>query len=546
MQDGTPRYRPADPPVRTSAGAPAGPFGPHESTLVGRTLPGGLRVLERLGPTPEGTLYAAKYPTGLEVALLTLRPVAGGGSVSRRERLVRGMQIQHPNVAAMYELGELEDGSLYLVLEQLVGKPLSDLVAAGRVFALPEALDLALQAAAGLQAAHRAGFVHGNLSPDTILVTRAPYGRDRVKLIGFVLEPADWRAGVAPPISGPVSARYASPERLVGDPPDERSDVFSLGAVLHHLLTGTPPDSATSDRPVPKIARAVLGIAMSPAPAGRFHTISEFEAALERLAALTANPGGPRIRGRLILGTLGAGLALTTAGILLLPGAKRQAGREVRPVPVARTMDSARTPPGLSADRQVPSTPTATGPPAPTASETRSDAPRTRNNPAGGTRSPAVTRADPPSAPRSRSDTSTIARADTDRRLATGMVATPPPEPPPPLTIQQRAQVFLRIGLDEALGLLGRPVHAIEGMTPLFLGLARSRFPASADTSRPVVRSVYMGPGERLILLDQQRLRPGVKAPAATLTSWRIGAVVLYLHGEARPEVLRSLVRRVR
>ena len=544
IQDGTPRYRPADPPVRTSAGVPADPFGPDDTTLVGRTLPGGLRVLERLGPTPEGTLYEAKYPTGLEVALLTLRPVAGGGNVSRRERLVRGMQIQHPNVAAMYELGELEDGSLYLVLEQLVGKPLSDVVAAGRVFALPEALDLALQAAAGLQAAHRAGFIHGNLSPDTMLVTRAPYGRDRVKLIGFVLEPADWRAGVAPPISGPVSARYASPERLVGDPPDERSDVFSLGAVLHHLLTGAPPDSGTVDRPVPKIARAVLGTAMSPAPAGRFHTISEFEAALERLAALAANPGGPRIRGRLILGAVGAGLALTTTGILLLPGVKRRAGSEERPVPVARTIDSTRTPPALSTDRRAPSDPRATGPPAPTASEARSLAPPTRNNPAGST--PAVASADPPPATRSRSDPSTIPGVETDRPLETGMVSTSPPDAPPPLTIQQRAQVFLRIGLDEALGLLGRPVHAIEGMTPLFLGLARSPFPASADTSRPVVRSVYMGPGERLILLDQQRLRPGSKAPAPTLTSWRIGAVVLYLHGEARPEVLRSLVKRVR
>jgi hypothetical protein len=61
-----------------------------------------------------------------------------------------------------------------------------------------------------------------------------------------------------------------------------------------------------------------------------------------------------------------------------------------------------------------------------------------------------------------------------------------------------------------------------------------------------VVRSVYIGPNGSLILLDQQRIRPGAKVPAATATGWRIGDVMLYLHGEARPEVLRNLVRRVR
>jgi hypothetical protein len=112
--------------------------------------------------------------------------------------------------------------------------------------------------------------------------------------------------------------------------------------------------------------------------------------------------------------------------------------------------------------------------------------------------------------------------------------------------MEERAQVYLRIGLDEALRELGRPVHVIEGMTPLFLGLARSRFPAYTDTERPVVRAVYLGPNGRLILLDQQRTRPGRRVPVATATGWRIGDVMLYLHGEAGPEVMRSLARRVR
>ena len=126
------------------------------------------------------------------------------------------------------------------------------------------------------------------------------------------------------------------------------------------------------------------------------------------------------------------------------------------------------------------------------------------------------------------------------------MGQTPPPPEPAPLTIEDRAQVYLRIGLDAAQRQLGGPVHAIEGMSPLFQGLALSQVPPFTDTARPVVRSVYMGPNESLILLDQQRVRPGAVVPALSGNSWRIGDVILYLHGEGRPEVLRNLSRRVR
>lgn len=532
----------ADPPVPTSPGAPDDQGSPDDSTLVGRTLPGGLRVLDRLGSTPEGTLYHAEYLTGIEVALLILRPETGGAKSSRRERLDQAIQIQHLNVAAMYEVGEMGDGSLYVVLEQLVGEPLSNLVAAGRVFALPDALDLALQAAAGLQAAHRAGVVHGNLSPHTILVTREAYGRAQVKLIRFTLDPALWQAGVAPPIPGEASARYASPERLAGHPPDERSDVFSLGAVLHHLLTGMPPDPGNVDSSVPKAARAVLSTALAPAPARRFQTISEFEAALERLAAVAGERKRPSIHRALVLAAVGAALALVAAGILLLPGSKWQAASDERPVPVAGSTNPERAVPDPPAVREAPAAPAPSRSPAPAPSATHQDALRTPNSPADSARHPSVASADPaPRATPPRSVPTAVADADTDRSIETGMVATPPPP-----TMEERAQVFLRIGLDEAWRQLGRPVHVIEGMMPLFQGLARSQFPAYTDTARPVVRSVYIGPNGSLILLDQQRIRPGGRVPAATATSWRIGDVMLSLHGEARPEVLRNLVRRVR
>ena len=142
-------------------------------------------------------------------------------------------------------------------------------------------------------------------------------------------------------------------------------------------------------------------------------------------------------------------------------------------------------------------------------------------------------------------------------RAAAATAALPPARPdpqpaavapsPPPRTLEQRAQIYLRIGLDEAATQLGRPVHVIEAMTPEFMGLTQGRLVTGADPSRPVVRVVYRDPRGRMILLDQQRMRTGQApgAPGGNLR-WALGDVMLYLHGEPGPDVLRNLQRRVR
>jgi len=541
----------ADLPLPTSPRGPVEQGSPGDSITVGRILPGGLRVLDSLGSTPEGPLYRAEYLTGVEVALVVLRPEADGSETSRRERIDQAMQIQHPNVAAVCDVGEVEDGSVYVVLEQLAGESLSTLLAAGHVFELPEAVDLVLQAAAGLEAAHRAGFVHGHLSPHTIVVRPAAYRRSEVKLIGFTLDPAFRQRGPKPPIPDEVSAGYASPERLVGHPPDERSDVYSLVAVLHHLLTGMPPGPGQVDRSLPKVARLVLETGLAPAPARRFQTIPELDEALKRLAAVAANPRKAMLRRGLLIGTVGAGLALVTGGVWLLAGSRWTATSEERAVPVSGTMDLGVAEPELPATREAPPAPAPARSRVPSPAAAGQDARRTRNSPADSDRSPAGASADQaPRAARPRSAPAALVDAGSDRPIETGMVPIPPPEEPsseelPPPTMEERAEVYLRIGLDEASRQLGRPVHAIEGLTPSFLGLARSRFPGYTSAG-PAIRVVYVGPDGNLILLDQQRIPPGRSAPPATPTRWRIGDVMLYLHGEVRPEALGSFARRVR
>jgi hypothetical protein len=116
-----------------------------------------------------------------------------------------------------------------------------------------------------------------------------------------------------------------------------------------------------------------------------------------------------------------------------------------------------------------------------------------------------------------------------------------------PRTLEQKAQIYLRIGLDEAAQQLGRPMHVIEAMSPEFVGLTQGRLVLGADPNRPVVRVVYRDQRGRMILLDQQRLRTG-QAPGAASGNlrWILGDVMLYLHGEPGTDVLRNLQRRVR
>lgn len=287
--------------------------GADDAGLVGRIVADGLRVIERTGSTPLGSLYRAEYLSGGPVVLLVL-PARGSGPEPAEVRSLRAAtQIRHPNVAAVRAVGELEDGSTYAVLEEVLGEPLLHLLSAGSVLPLGDGLDLAVQAAAGLEAVHQAGFVHGNVSPSSIVVARAPFGHPRVKLVGFSTNPGRHLA----PLDA-AAAGYAGPERLGGDPPDERSDVFSLGAVLHHLLSGSPPAGERALGKVPRIARPVLEKALAPNPAARFQTMSELREALERLAAAAATPAKPLLPRAFIRAAAGV-LALVAVGALLVP-----------------------------------------------------------------------------------------------------------------------------------------------------------------------------------------------------------------------------------
>lgn len=277
------------------------------------------------------------------------------------DQLSRARGINHPK-----EMGTTLEGVCYVALEVFRGELLSEILNSRRALPLKEAVDLILQAASGLQAAHEACLLHGNLSPDNILVTRTVDNRPLVKLIRFGLA----QHGTVPPAEGRWGTSYASPERLGGHPGDERSDIFSLGAVLHHVLTGEPP-SAKSGELIPEAVRAVVSRALEPLPGHRFGTVAAFARALAAVKDESAEQGKRAKGGRRGALAIGAGLGiLAVAGLWLLRSSERPwpepvSGRRVTvsgaaPIASARSSKSGtatRPFPDLSRRRSVPHAP---------------------------------------------------------------------------------------------------------------------------------------------------------------------------------------------
>jgi zinc D-Ala-D-Ala dipeptidase len=298
-----------------------------EVPLAGRTLPNGLRLVSRLGAIPVGELYLAEYlDSQLKVELLVVPPGVRGsdaaaetdGLAHLRDQIHRSARIKHPNVASVCDIGETEEGALWVAFEALQGQLLSETLSAGDVLPQHKAIDLVLQAAAGLQAAHGVGLVHGDLSPHCILVTSSADNRPLVKLIRF----GSVQLVAKPSGAGGENTQYAAPERLTGHSPDERSDVFSLGAVLQHLLTGVPPGTEWDVvPPVPEAVRRVIAKALEPTPDDRFQTVVAFARAL---ATATTKPHarlrkGARRAGRLrwLRGVLAAAAVAAIAAIAI-------------------------------------------------------------------------------------------------------------------------------------------------------------------------------------------------------------------------------------
>jgi len=212
------------------------------------------RIVNLLGRGGMGEVYrATDLLLGQPVALKFLPPMLAHdeGAASRlRNEVKTARQVTHPNVCRVHDIGE-HDGQLYLSMEFVDGEDLASLLR--RIGRLPEdkGLEIARKLCAGLAAAHEKGVIHRDLKPANVMID----GRGQVIITDFGL--AGFSDGIKDIWSG--TPAYMSPEQKTGREVTARSDIYSLGLVLHELFTGknSAASTATSDVLDPAIGRVI-------------------------------------------------------------------------------------------------------------------------------------------------------------------------------------------------------------------------------------------------------------------------------------------------
>jgi serine/threonine-protein kinase len=274
-----------------------------EDPFIGKILADRYRVLRTLGEGGMGRVYLAEHVRmGRLSAVKVMSPVLAPtpDAISRFNReAANASRINHPNVAAIYDFGETEDGTLYLAMEYVEGRTLTAILRDGGPLVPSRAAELAGQIADGLHAAHLLGIVHRDLKPDNILVTTQHDGREQAKIVDFGIAKTT-QAGDQTVTSLGVAIgtpEYMSPEQIAGEALDARTDLYSLGLVLFNMLTGVLPHPALTSKqslvqrltarpltlsevkpnvPWPPRVQKALDRALAPEPDDRYSNVLDF------------------------------------------------------------------------------------------------------------------------------------------------------------------------------------------------------------------------------------------------------------------------------
>lgn len=293
--------------------------------MIGTQI-GSYRILEKLGQGGMGEVYKAEDSRLKRlVAIKILRRDRVAPDQERLRFLQEGRAVSalnHPNIVQIYELAS-HDGEDCIVMEFAPGPTLAQLLSQKRL-TVDQAMDYANQMASALAAAHAAGIVHRDIKPGNIIVTEA--GVVKILDFGLAKREPNIADGDSTLTAGPETgagtvlgtAAYMSPEQAEGKPVDARSDVFSTGAVLYEMLTGTrafdgdstlailskvlrdaPPPVRELRAEVPQAAERIVGRCLEKDPALRYPSGRELASDLVACRR-PAQSGPPSSRARVI------------------------------------------------------------------------------------------------------------------------------------------------------------------------------------------------------------------------------------------------------
>ncbi len=270
-------------------------------TMLGRTLDGRFIVLARLGSGSMGTVYRAKQqPMGRDVAIKILRSDRSLDEASKarflREARTNSVLVS-PHTVTVFDFGESESG-LFLAMELLDGESVGQRITRVKRLPADAAVDVVRQTLLSLAEAHAKGIVHRDLKPDNLffarVVTSEGKKTETVKVLDFgiakmlgdniEMNAIETQAGT---VFG--TPRYMSPEQAQAKTLDGRTDLYSLGVILYHMLTGRPP--FTDDDAIIVMARHIKS---SPKPFSEVCPEARIAPELERVVmrALSKDPAG--------------------------------------------------------------------------------------------------------------------------------------------------------------------------------------------------------------------------------------------------------------
>ncbi len=291
--------------------------GPATDTArVGTLIDGRYRLEALIGRGGMGVVYRAAH-TGLRklVAIKVLHPSLASSPEVRtrfeREALAIG-KIDHPNCVGVFDMGSMEDGSLYLVMELLDGKSLGDILDEEGQVAPTRALHILKHILTGLAHVHHVDLVHRDIKPENVYLVNHGEDRDFAKILDFgiakPMKTSDLDDGVKLTQAGVAFGTpiYMSPEQAIGNPIDGRADLYSAAALGYEMLTGQPPFysddklevmSMHTTRPTPPMSsrlikggtpvsetiERVIAKGLAKRPSERYQSADEFISALNDL-----------------------------------------------------------------------------------------------------------------------------------------------------------------------------------------------------------------------------------------------------------------------
>jgi serine/threonine-protein kinase len=302
--DATVKICPADGTRLVDLSRPADP-------MIGRQIDGRFTIKERLGAGGMGVVYRAwQASVGREVAIKVISPRPGDDS-STAKRFLReaklASQLSQPNIVMVIDFGATEDGTLYLAMELLRGRTLSQVYRKEGAFTPKRVLRVVSQLCDALESAHKAGIVHRDLKPANVMILDEPPGRDFVKVLDFGLAKALEHDGENTTLTQSDrvvgTPSYMAPEVITGAPAGPRSDLYSVGVMLFEMLTKRLPYAAPNanvmlakhayapipelgDEVPPQVAYVVRKL-LAKSPDQRYASVAEVRDALEAAVAGT-------------------------------------------------------------------------------------------------------------------------------------------------------------------------------------------------------------------------------------------------------------------